>query len=387
MASSQDELPLLLLDSVVTLTNSCNAEQLKRIPKILVEALLIFLKQIWSEVRKQMLASRMVNSFEARYCYLSNFSAHNLAESIFRLSMDSSTLICPRQLEIITRHIFGSQQSSFMNFVSEHWESSPFLVTELSSDSDVLHDIFRSFMHCTTCDEILPRFLCSTLQGMVSCPPIALNEIDTLSFLSDVRDTLGCPVTYQQDIRVVRTSFHSESEEHYFQESSCTRTEAMWPFSIDDILKCEVAYRKGYTIALRGMQFRSKTIGAMSQEIASLFGQPAVGTNLYVTPPNSQGLACHFDDHCVFVCQLFGIKEWTVFPQPVVQLPRLYEHLEVPKDLREGRQILLREGDILYIPRGFAHKAHTVTGVDANSSHDGFSVHLTLAIEVEPPFL
>lgn len=49
---------------------------------------------------------------------------------------------------------------------------------------------------------------------------------------------------------------------------------------------------------------------------------------------------------------------------------------------------ILLEGDIMYVPRGFVHEAHTdvdVGGFEVNSTVD-CSLHLTLAIEVEPPF-
>ncbi|KAG8367729.1 hypothetical protein BUALT_Bualt16G0103200 [Buddleja alternifolia] len=63
---------------------------------------------------------------------------------------------------------------------------------------------------------------------------------------------------------------------------------------------------------------------------------------------------------------------------------------EETKDFDESRkddgcqEFLLKEGDVLYIPRGFPHEART--GVDDDENVNGFSLHLTLAIEIEPPF-
>lgn len=385
----QDETPLLLLNAAATLTNCCNAEQLKNITRRLTEAIFPYVGVIWSKVREQLLASKILNFYKVKCCYMSNLTAKNLAESIFRLSMNApaSALTYSIPSEVVIRHIFGPLSSNLMNFILKHWESSPFLIRNQTKDLGALHGIFSSFMHSLTCEEALPRFLSSILRRMVSCPPVVLNEIDSMSLLNDVKDSLGSPMIYQQDIRVVKTNLHSKFEEHYFQESSSNGVEAPRSFSADDILKCEAAYGEGYTVALRGMEFRFNSIAAVTRELASFFGQPSVGANLYVTPPNSQGLSCHYDDHCVFVCQLYGAKQWTVFPQPVVKLPRLYECLEVPQDLLvEGRQILLTEGDVLYLPRGFAHKACTVTDLGACSNVHESSVHLTLAIEVEPPF-
>lgn len=111
---------------------------------------------------------------------------------------------------------------------------------------------------------------------------------------------------------------------------------------------------------------------------------------MYLTPPNSQGLVCHYDDHCVFVCQLVGNKKWRVSSQSNVQLPRLYDPLdrlhgsEVQNSMDDCNQFLLKEGDILYIPRGVLHEACTENIIFDGSA--SCSLHLTLGIEVEPPF-
>lgn len=179
---------------------------------------------------------------------------------------------------------------------------------------------------------------------------------------------------------------------HFFQDSldSCGIQDPC-PFSIEDVLKCEDAFKEGYTVAIRGMEFRFESLAAIADGLASFFGQPSVGANMYLTPPNSQGLTRHYDDHCVFVCQLVGTKKWRLFPQSNLQLPRLYDPLgrlhgsEVQSSTAEGQQVLLREGDILYIPRGVLHEACTESA-SFDGSSDGYSLHLTLGIEVEPPF-
>ncbi|XP_021750912.1 uncharacterized protein LOC110716587 [Chenopodium quinoa] len=383
----QEKIPLLLLNAAATLINFCHPEQLKSIPRKLKEATFPYLGEIWSKVRAKLLASEILNVSKVKCCYKSNLTAKSLAESIFRLSMDALSVINSMPSEVVMGHIFGPSSTSFTNFMLEHWESSPFLIRNQPKYPEAPHAIFSSFMHSLTSEEELPKCLSSILRGMVSCPPVALNEIDCLSLLNDVRDTLGSPIIYQQDIRVVKTSMHSKLEEHYFQEYLRNGIEGPRAFSAEDILKCEGAYRKGYTTAVRGMEFRNSDIAAVTREIASMFGQPSVGANLYVTPPNSQGLSCHYDDHCVFVCQLYGVKQWTVYPKPIIELPRLYECLEVPQELLvQSRQILLDEGDVLYLPRGFAHEACTVADLGESSKVYESSVHLTLAIEVEPPF-
>ncbi|KAL2960754.1 hypothetical protein AAZX31_17G055100 [Glycine max] len=250
-----------------------------------------------------------------------------------------------------------------------------------------MHDMFGAFVHSLNWNRSVPSLLSSILQRLVACFPIASDEQNILNFLNEVKDRLGCPIIYQQDIRVVKTESQLRKEMHYFQSfhSGCIK-EPLY-FTFDDVLKCGQAYKEGYTVALRGLEFRYQSIAAIADTLALMFGQPSVGANLYLTPPNSQGLACHFDDHCVFVCQIFGSKQWTIFSPPSQLLPRLYDSLlgsDIDCTKAGRREFFLREGDVLYIPRGFPHEAYTSSAVSDDSP--GFSLHLTLSIEVEPPF-
>ncbi|XP_041022781.1 uncharacterized protein LOC121263777 [Juglans microcarpa x Juglans regia] len=384
----EDELPILLLTASVILINSCSMEQLEKIPTNLSETFLVLLKKLWAKVHNQMLLANTMRSIQEAHIYISNIRTDNIAESIFRLSINSSQVTAALPFEVVKRSIFGLDSSSFEDFMLNHWEVSPF---RISRALDVRDDVFSSFIRSLHSAETVPSFLSLILQNSVSCFPISSDELGILSFLEEVRNKLGCPIIYQQDIRVLRTESQLKREVHFFKESlnSCYKNGSHF-FNIDDVLKCEEAYQEGYTVALRGMEFRFESIAAIANGVASIFGQPSVGVNMYLTPPNSQGLARHFDDHCVFVCQLFGTKKWTVFSQPNALLPRLYDPLdslpgaEAEVSVAECREILLKEGDILYIPRGFPHEACTDSGCSNGSA--GFSLHLTLGIEVEPPF-
>ncbi|KAG4383513.1 hypothetical protein GLYMA_13G102601v4 [Glycine max] len=250
-----------------------------------------------------------------------------------------------------------------------------------------MHDIFGAFVQSLNWNGRVPSLLSSILQHLVACFPIASDEQNILNFLNEVKDRLGCPIIYQQDIRAVKTERQSRKEMHYFRDfhSGCSK-EPLY-FTFDDVLKCGQAYKEGYTVALRGLEFCYQSIAAIADTLALMFGQPSVGANLYLTPPNSQGLVCHFDDHCVFVCQIFGSKQWTIFSPPSQLLPHLYDNLlgsDINCTKAGRREFFLREGDLLYIPRGFPHEAYTSSAVSDGSP--GFSFHLTLSIEVEPPF-
>ncbi|KAK9269787.1 hypothetical protein L1049_001565 [Liquidambar formosana] len=388
----EDDLPALILDAVLILINTCNSEQLEKIPRRLSQTFLVYLKELWAKVRSQMLPGHTLKFIRERHFYSTNVGINNLAESIFRLSIIAGQLTTPFPYEVIKRNIFGLNESSFENFILNHWEISPFLISKHSNVLNEQDNMFSSFVQLLNSKGTVISILSFILKSLVSCPPIASDELDILGFLKKVENKLGCSIVYQQDVRVVRTEKCLKREVHFLPDISDSYIKAPYVFNIDDILKCEEAYKEGYTIALRGMEFRFESISAIADGLASLFGQPSVGANLYLTPPNSQGLACHCDDHCVFVCQLLGSKQWKIFAQPIVRLPRLYEPLdslhgsEVESPMAECRQLLLREGDVLYIPRGFPHEACTVADDGEPNGSTGFSLHLTFGIEVEPLF-
>ncbi|CAL2225728.1 unnamed protein product [Prunus armeniaca] len=389
----EDELPVLLLNAAIILINTCNIEQLENIPTNLSQAFFAFMRNLWAKVRNEMLLKNPLESAQGENLYISNIRISHMAESLFRLSICASHRTKPLPFHVVERGIFGFSESGFKDFMSNHWEVSPFLVRRGLSEGGLVEvdDIFGPFVGLLNSTGKFPSFLSSMLPKMVSCLPLSSDELNILNFLEEVKIKLGCPLICQQDIRVLRTDSHLKREVHFFQESlnSCCIKDPHY-FTIEEILKCQEAYKEGYTIALRGMEFRFESLAAIANELASLFGQPSVGANMYLTPPNSQGLARHYDDHCVFVCQLVGTKQWRLFPQSNVQLPRLYDTLdwlhdsEVQNSMAECKQFLLREGDILYIPRGILHEACT-ENISFDGS-DGYSLHLTLGIEVEPPF-
>ena len=110
-------------------------------------------------------------------------------------------------------------------------------------------------------------------------------------------------------------------------------------------------------------------IWMINQAMEDYFGA-LVGSNVYITPPNSQGLAPHNDDIEVFALQLEGSKRWKLY-QPLDHLAREhsedYDHSLIGTPTHE---ITLQKGDLLYFPRGVIHEA---------ISADDTSIHLTIS--------
>ncbi|KAL9150979.1 hypothetical protein ABFS82_11G023800 [Erythranthe guttata] len=375
----EDEYPILLLQCAISLINYCTVEQLQHIPTELSGKFSLLLKRLWGQAYRRKLCSSSSRFDQKNEFCISNIRTNNLVECIFRLSINGGLHQQTLDSEHVKRSIFDSGEVDIERFLLHIWETSPMLIRNPPKAS-LKHDgIFGPFIQYLGSKEAVPSFLTSILKNTISCPSISSDEIDISHVINEIKNHIGHPIIYHQDIRVVKTR-GIERELHYFQEQC--------DLSIDEILKCEEAFNEGYSIALRGLEFRYQSIAAIADGLASLFGQPSAGVNMYLTPANSQGLARHSDDHCVFVCQIIGVKRWKVFPRPDFQLPRLYEPCDSWHDLEnksrksdggECQEFLLEEGDVLYIPRGSPHEA--VTDVNA-----GFSLHLTLAVEIEPPF-
>jgi cupin superfamily protein len=119
-------------------------------------------------------------------------------------------------------------------------------------------------------------------------------------------------------------------------------------------------FEAGATIVLQGLHRYWLPLARFCRDLELALGHPTQ-VNAYVTPPGSQGLAVHSDEHDVFVLQVHGAKRWQVF-RPAQELPP-----PNPPVLEEE----LRRGDCLYIPKGFPHAA---------STQERASAHLTIGI-------
>ncbi len=98
----------------------------------------------------------------------------------------------------------------------------------------------------------------------------------------------------------------------------------------------------------------------------------SVHTNVYCSPANTQGFQCHFDLHEVLVLQVAGEKHWRVF-RPTTESPvTSWRAEDSPHETREPYlDVVLRPGDVLYVPRGHWHYA---------IAQDSTSLHVTVGV-------
>jgi ribosomal protein L16 Arg81 hydroxylase len=130
-------------------------------------------------------------------------------------------------------------------------------------------------------------------------------------------------------------------------------------------------FSKGTSIVLSNMQRKLPKLTALCRSLTAETSIP-FQTNLYLTPPRSQGFRLHYDTHDVFILQIAGSKNWRIYGSPV-ELPargRGYSTFkEDPGALSD--KFVLQQGDLLYMPRGLYHEA---------ISDESTSLHITLGV-------
>jgi lysine-specific demethylase/histidyl-hydroxylase NO66 len=156
------------------------------------------------------------------------------------------------------------------------------------------------------------------------------------------------------DVVLARTAFDIMAERATYSSRHST-----------DAGDIDQAWRDGSTIIITAVHKRESRVALFIQELERAFQHP-VGANLYFTPATNQGFKTHVDEHDVFVLQLEGEKAWAVF--------------DMDEGSRRTRasgaavfpmQLVLQQGQALYIPKGYPHYA-----VTAGSA----STHLTVGL-------
>ncbi len=128
----------------------------------------------------------------------------------------------------------------------------------------------------------------------------------------------------------------------------------------------------GATVNFFGQESRYPEIFSLKNEIARHLNAE-VETSFFLSQKNHPGLAPHYDCVEIFVVQLFGEKQWKVSSQRVDAPLVGYGDTIVYDPSVPHADIVMCEGDVLYIPRGTFHHACAVSDT---------SLHLAIAIKV-----
>jgi hypothetical protein len=132
----------------------------------------------------------------------------------------------------------------------------------------------------------------------------------------------------------------------------------------------------GATLVLQALHRTWPPLVTFSTRLSDEIGHPTQ-INAYITPPQNQGFAAHYDTHDVFVLQVTGRKQWRihepVVPDPLADQPWESRRAEVAARAAEPPLIdaELTPGDSLYLPRGYLHSAVALGEL---------SIHLTVGV-------
>ncbi|MFC5342579.1 JmjC domain-containing protein [Brevundimonas staleyi] len=139
--------------------------------------------------------------------------------------------------------------------------------------------------------------------------------------------------------------------------------------------KVEVLLASGASLILDEVRDLTPDIQALSETLGQEFAA-LIGANLYCSFGGVQGFGTHYDLHDVFAIHCEGEKVWRLYrnraPDPVAPPseadPRAYYTATRGPLVRE---VVMRPGDVLYLPRGWYHDALATEGV---------SLHLTISV-------
>ncbi|MDP1740935.1 cupin domain-containing protein [Polaromonas sp.] len=128
---------------------------------------------------------------------------------------------------------------------------------------------------------------------------------------------------------------------------------------------------RGATLIVNKIHQSSAKIHRVVDAVAAYYRSTAVA-NLYLSQKGVGGFGVHYDAHDVFILQVQGSKRWKIHP-PTTPHP-LFDMKRHDRDgpaLAPYFDLLLRPGEVLYIPRGHWHCASAETGT---------SMHLTVGV-------
>jgi len=310
----------------------------------------------------------LTSHFEKEYAAIKSFISVNTFITLFKsdAKVEKETEVHPLlKNDLCTDEMIPRQ--FLTQFLSSCWEKQQIFIP-----SSMLNPFFgnKSLKFVTGSPTLKPLVTMEDFFNMFDCPSIPLFSVDlqasTNELVSRINVQLNQRMIVGHDVLVVK----SQDTSNYLQVVTGQSIHSQAAINF---------FEEGFTLVLRGANQRSVVLSLITQRLQASLGFP-IDANLYLTPPNCQGLSAHYDNHCVFVLQIHGSKKWKLgkifnwYPEymdlPIVPTPKHFENAE---------ELILNEGDFLYIPKGQVHVASTT-----NLSLP--SLHLSCGVETSPMF-
>jgi len=134
---------------------------------------------------------------------------------------------------------------------------------------------------------------------------------------------------------------------------------------------------QGATVIAQGTQDLDYDVACLVRAFeGALPSSGLVDANLFITARAVPGLPEHYDNEDLFVLQVEGEKTWHLSPA-LLALPLPEQTFDRRRELATAvdapTPIVMRPGDLLYVPRGYMHRVN---------SGDRGSIHLTIGLAV-----
>ncbi|WP_019063020.1 cupin domain-containing protein [Streptomyces prunicolor] len=177
--------------------------------------------------------------------------------------------------------------------------------------------------------------------------------------------------THRMDPPRLRLSIDGEMVPQYrYSAPVSTRRHTVWQRTHPAELHERLA--EGASLVIDAVDELHPPVGRAAMELEQWL-RTGVQTNLYASWTAREGFGVHWDDHDVVVIQVDGSKRWKIYG-PTRTAP-MYKDTEEPEPPPEKplTEVVMRPGDLLYLPRGWWHSVA--------ASEGEHSLHLTFGIQ------
>src|SRR5215468_2428673 len=140
------------------------------------------------------------------------------------------------------------------------------------------------------------------------------------------------------------------------------------PYRVVDVDKLLALFSRGASIIINAAHTAIPSLARACAEL-EIELQTRLQPNIYLTPPRAVSFGYHYDSHDVFVLQLSGEKEWSLYDAPGNLEQSCDSNSYVNK--QPQHKFELKPGDVLYVPRFTVHHVRSLATA---------SVHITLAV-------
>lgn len=142
--------------------------------------------------------------------------------------------------------------------------------------------------------------------------------------------------------------------------------------------------RRGASVVMNDVDSLTPGLAAVSDALESA-GLGKAQANVYISWQSHKAFPAHYDTHEVWAVQVEGEKTWNVWEgraeypigHPAFRNQTQDQHERAKGKLRA--QVLLKTGDLLYLPRGWYHDALAEA---PSSVHVAYGVHAPLGMDV-----